>query len=78
MLSSLKNFSTFRRWVDIGERTRHYQPLMWITYSDSLLTVSEAYELANAKRILLMHRHEEDKVVAQIWVPSLKSLQEFF
>jgi hypothetical protein len=66
----------YRCWVDIGERTRHYPPLMWMTYPHSPLTVSEAYDLAISNRILLMHRHEEDRVVAQIWIPSLKSLQE--
>jgi len=66
----------FGCWVDIGERTRHYPPLMWITYPHSPMVVSEAYDLAVANRILLMHRHEEDRVVACVWVPSRKSLQE--
>ena len=68
--------SKFCQWVDIGERNRHYHPLMWITYPDSPLTVSEAYDKAIQKRILLMHRHEQDRVVAQIWVPSHRALQE--
>lgn len=69
-------FDRFSQWVDIGERPRHYPPLMWITYDDSPLVVSEAYDLAIAKRILLMHRHEKDRVVAQVWIPSRESLRE--
>jgi hypothetical protein len=76
METQYPKFSRFRQWVDIGERSRHYPPLLWITYPESPLTVSEAYDKAIANRILLMHRHETDRVIAQMWVPSSKSLQE--
>jgi len=67
-------FESFRQWVDIGERPRHYPPLMWISYSDAPFTVAEAYQKALANKVLLMHRHEEDRVVAQAWIPSKVAL----
>jgi hypothetical protein len=47
---------------------------MWISYSDAPFTVAEAYQKALANKVLLMHRHEEDRVVAQAWIPSKVAL----
>lgn len=56
------------QWVDIGERPREEKPLMWTTYPMSPLTVGEAHDLAAEDKLILMHRHEPNRVVAQIWV----------
>jgi hypothetical protein len=58
------------RWVEIGERPRHSVPLMWTTYDESPFTVGEATELATANRLILMHRHEDNRIVAMVYVPS--------
>ena len=58
------------QWVAIGERPRHSAPLMWTTYEDAPFTVGEATEFAFANKIILMHRHEEDRIVAMVYVPS--------
>jgi hypothetical protein len=58
------------RWVDIGERPRDIPPLMWMTYDTSPFTVAEACDLAYENRLILMHRHLEDKVVATVYIPS--------
>ncbi len=58
------------QWVEIGERPRHSAPLMWITYDDAPFTVGEATEYAMANKMILMHRHEENRVVALVYVPT--------
>jgi hypothetical protein len=58
------------QWVEIGERPRHSAPLMWLTYDGAPFTVGEATEHAMANKIILMHRHEPDRVVAMVYVPS--------
>lgn len=57
-------------WVEIAERGRHSAPLMWLTYDTSPITIGEATELAYQNRLILMHRHEEDRVVAVVFIPS--------
>jgi hypothetical protein len=32
------------------------------------MTVGEAYDLAVQKKIIMMHRHEPNRVVMQIWM----------
>jgi hypothetical protein len=59
------------QWVEIGERPRHSAPLMWLTYDSSPITMGEATELAMQNRLILMHRHEADRVVALIYSPSV-------
>jgi hypothetical protein len=58
------------KWLDIGERPRHTDAPIWITYPSAPMTVFEARDFAFEKRLVLMHRHEEDRVVAQIYIPS--------
>lgn len=60
----------FKTWIDIGERGRAIAPLMWKTYPMSPFTVGEAYDLARAGKLIMMHRHEPNRVVMQIWVPA--------
>jgi len=57
------------RWFDIGERPRDLPPLMWLTYDDSPFTVAEACDLAMDNRLILMHRHMEDRVIATVYIP---------
>lgn len=59
----------YHQWIDIAERPRDAAPLMWITYAEAPYTVGEACELAYANKLIMMHRHEPNRVVAQIWVP---------
>lgn len=58
------------QWVAIGERPRHSAPLMWVTYDDAPFTVGEATEYASANKMILMHKHEPDRVVAMVYVPT--------
>ncbi len=64
------NYIPRDKWVDIGYRARYSDLPMWVTFPDAPFTVSEARDFAYAKRIILMHRHEEDRVVAQAYIPS--------
>lgn len=57
------------QWIDIGERGREVRPLLWKTYPMSPMTVGEAYDLAVANRLYMMHRHEAKRVVMQVWIP---------
>lgn len=63
---------TFDRWVAIGERPRHSAPLMWVTYDDAPFTVGEATEYATANRLILMHKHEENRVIAMVYIPTYR------
>jgi hypothetical protein len=64
-----------KQWIDIGERPRHVAPLMWRTYPMSPFTVGEARDLAQENKIIMMHRHEPDRVVMQVWIPgTVKSI----
>ncbi len=58
------------QWVAIGERPRHSAPLMWQTYDDAPFTVGDATEYATANRLILMHKHEDSRVVAMVYIPS--------
>lgn len=70
----MPSFGKFRQWVDIGERQRKEPPLMWYSYDDAPLTVAEACDLAYMNKLVLMHRHEEDRVIARVWIPSKQVL----
>lgn len=57
-----------KQWVDIAERPREEKPLMWKSYPTAPFTVGEAFDLAVADKLIMMHRHEEKRVVAQVWL----------
>jgi hypothetical protein len=61
------------QWFDIGERPRDLPPLMWLTYDSSPFTVAEACDLAMDNRLILMHRHMEDRVIATVYIPSSRA-----
>jgi hypothetical protein len=33
------------------------------------MTVGQAFDMAVANRIYMMHRHEPNRVVMQVWIP---------
>jgi hypothetical protein len=59
----------FNTWIDVGERNREVRPLLWKTYPTAPMTVGQAYDMAVANRIYMMHRHEPNRVVMQVWIP---------
>ncbi len=59
----------FNTWIDIGERNREVRPLLWKTYPMAPMTVGQAYDMAVANRVYMMHRHEPKRVVMQVWIP---------
>jgi hypothetical protein len=61
------------QWIDIGERERLVPPLMWLTYDTAPFTVRQACDLAYENRLILMHRHLEDRVVATVYIPSARA-----
>lgn len=71
-VESLPDLSEYplNTWVAVAERNRDAQPLLWTTYDTSPVLVHELTDLAKQGHLLLMHKHEPDKVIAMIYIPA--------